>query len=187
MALYAVTIVGVDQPGNLAAVAGALVERGCNIEDSEMAVLRGHSAMMLVVSDPPASEPDSLESLEVHLAKAVVDRGLNVTVHPIDPIAPDPRPDAQPWSVAIHGADRPGILFEVTRLLGKTNVNITGVKMRVHGDPRRPHNTMALQVSVPAGVDGDEVAADLDKLGGELNLACSMRPAGPEAGLRQTP
>jgi hypothetical protein len=48
---------------------------------------------------------------------------------------------------------------------------------------------MAFQVTVPPGVDGDEVAAQLDKLGGELNLACSMRPSppAPEAGLRQSP
>ena len=200
MALYAVTVVGVDQPGNLAAVTGALVELGCNIDDSEMAVLRGHSAMMLVVS-PPA-DPDALagptgrgsrhESLEDHLAKAVADRGLNVTVYPIDPVGRQDAVDGEPWSVAIHGADRPGMLYEVTRLLAKTNVNITGVKTRVHSDPARPQHTttqyfMALQVSVPPGVDGSAVADQLDRLAGELNLACSMRPGSPiESGFRQS-
>jgi glycine cleavage system transcriptional repressor len=188
MSLYAVTVVGVDQPGNLAAVAGALVERGCNIEDSEMAVLRGHSAMMLVVSEPSSEGAGPAgESLGDHLVKAVADRGLNVTVHPIDSIAPADA-GGEPWSVAIHGADRPGILFEVTRLLARTSVNITGVKTRAPVGPARPQYAMALQVSVPPGVDGDHVAAQLDKLAGELNLACSMRPEPvPDSGLRQSP
>jgi glycine cleavage system transcriptional repressor len=191
MAVYAVTVVGIDQPGNLAAVAGALVEQGCHIDDSEMAILRGHSSMMLVVS--PDADADA-ESLEDALAKAVVDRGLNVTVHPIDPGVSRGIREGEPWTVAIHGANRPGILYEVTRVLARANVNIVGLKTRVHEEAARPQYTMAFQVTVPPGVDGDEVAAQLDKLGGELNLACSMRPApadghggGPAAGLRQSP
>jgi glycine cleavage system transcriptional repressor len=173
MPLYAVTAVGVDRPGTLAALAGVLVEQGCNIEDSEMAVLRGHSAMMLVVAGP---DELAAASLEKALASTTVELDLSVMVRPIDPVARAEGEEAESWSVSVHGADRPGIVYEVTRILARAGLNITGVKTRVHGPPARPELSMALDVSVPAGVVGEEVAAELDNLARRLNVACSMRP-----------
>jgi predicted amino acid-binding ACT domain protein len=48
-ARYAVTAVGVDRPGVVAALSGALGEQRCNLEDSQMALLGGHATMMRVV------------------------------------------------------------------------------------------------------------------------------------------
>jgi predicted amino acid-binding ACT domain protein len=54
VARYVVTAVGVDRPGVVAALSGVLVEQRCSLEDSQMAVLGGHAAMMLVVDAPPS-------------------------------------------------------------------------------------------------------------------------------------
>ena len=48
MTHFAVTAVGADRPGIVAAVTGAFAEHGCNLEDSSMTILRGQFAMMLV-------------------------------------------------------------------------------------------------------------------------------------------
>jgi predicted amino acid-binding ACT domain protein len=40
-------------------VTGALLPHGINIEDSRMAILRGHFAMMLVVAVPEDADPAS--------------------------------------------------------------------------------------------------------------------------------
>jgi glycine cleavage system transcriptional repressor len=174
--LFAVTVVGVDRPGTLAALAGVLVEQGCNIEDSEMAVLRGYSAMMLVVAGPEELAPESLEkALAVELDHSVM-------VRPLDPLAPAESEGAERWSVSVHGADRPGIVYEVTRILARAGVNITGVKTRVGGPQARPELSIALEVSVPATASGDEVAAQLDNLAARLSVACSMRPMTPPPG-----
>jgi glycine cleavage system transcriptional repressor len=177
MPSFALMAVGIDRPGNAAVVAGVLVEQGCNLEDTEVAVLRGYSAMMLVVSGP---EHVSAEVLKAAVEEGTKEIGLDVTVCEIDPDDPavqDQADDAATrWSVSVHGSDRPGIVFEVTRLLAKAGINIIGMKTRTHGPPEMLVYTMSLEVKVPPGVDGADVADSLDSLAGRLNCACSMRP-----------
>jgi glycine cleavage system transcriptional repressor len=174
MPVFALMAVGVDRPGNVAAIAGVLVEQGCNLEDTEIAVLRGYSAMMLVVACP---EPMCAEALAEAVEEGTRELGLGVTVCAIDAatVVPATEPGTA-WSVSVYGSDRPGIVFEVTRLLARAGVNITGMKTRTRGPAELPQYSMALEVAVPAGVDGAEVAASLDSLAGRLDAACSMRP-----------
>jgi glycine cleavage system transcriptional repressor len=177
MANFALMAVGIDRPGNAAAVAGVLVEQGCNLEDTEVAVLRGYSAMMLVVSCP---ERVTAEGMKAAVEEGTREIGLNVTVCEIDPDDTanrrDPDDAGTPWSVSVYGSDRPGIVFEVTRLLARAGINITGMKTRTHGPAGFLEYTMSLDVQVPPDVDGADVAAGLDSLAGRLNCACSMRP-----------
>ncbi len=174
MALYAVNAVGVDHPGLVAALSGVLVERGCNLEDTQMAVLRGYAAMMLVVRAPEALSADELR---VAMAAATERFGVTISVLPIEEVAPDQEP-ASRWSVSVHGSDRPGIVFEVTRVLDRAGVNIVNLHTRLADRVYR----MSMEVAVPAGTDGDQVAAELDRLAAQLGVACSMRPARPEGG-----
>jgi glycine cleavage system transcriptional repressor len=167
--LYAITAVGVDQPGVVAALSGVLVEQGCNLEDTQMAVLRGYATMMLVVRAPGPVTADGLRSAVV----AATDRfRMTISVLPIEEVAPREQP-ASGWSVSVHGSDRPGIVFEVTRLLARADVNIVDLHTRL----RDRVYTMSMKVMVPDEADGDRVAAELDRLAGQLGVACSMRPA----------
>ena len=59
---FAVTAVGADRPGIVAAVTGAFVDHGCNLEDSSMTILRGQFAMMLVVDAPAGVGAGELEA-----------------------------------------------------------------------------------------------------------------------------
>ena len=52
---FAVTAIGRDRPGIVAAISGALLELEGNIEDSQMSILRGHFAVMLIVKLPEAA------------------------------------------------------------------------------------------------------------------------------------
>ena len=52
MAHLAVSAIGSDRPGIVAAVTKVLLDQGCNLEDTSMSILRGHFAMMLVVAAP---------------------------------------------------------------------------------------------------------------------------------------
>ena len=49
---YAVSVVGKDQPGIVAAIAEGLFHLGCNIADSSCTMLAGEFAMILIVSHP---------------------------------------------------------------------------------------------------------------------------------------
>jgi glycine cleavage system transcriptional repressor len=173
MAHFAVTAVGADRPGIVAAVTGALVDQGCNLEDTEMAVLRGHFAMMLVVGGPQELTAPALEAA-LRGPAAAFDLVLAVR-----PIAEDvPRsPEGEAWSVSVYGADRPGIVHAVTSHLAGAGVNVVGLETRVIGDAASPVYAMLLDVTVPAGIDGGELAGQLSEATASLGVACTMHPA----------
>ena len=163
-----VTAVGVDRPGVVAAVTGVLVELGCNLSDTQMAVLQGHASMMLVVEAPPELDAEAMKSA---LGQGTESLGQAVWVRRLSEARP-PAPGGTRWVVSVHGADRPGVVFEVTRVLSEAGINIVDLRNRQTGR----YSTLAMQVEVPTNIDGGATADHLDRLGDELGLSCSMRP-----------
>jgi glycine cleavage system transcriptional repressor len=170
---FAVSAIGADRPGIVAAVTGVLVQRGCNLEDTSMSILRGHFAMMLVVS---ASAGETQAGLEAALTAATSDLELVTVVRPLDEEV-HRSPDGEPWTVSVYGADRPGIVHRVSQLLADAGVNIVDLTTRVIGDDRRPVYAMFLDVTLPAGAEAGAVVARLDALAAELGVSCTAHPA----------
>jgi glycine cleavage system transcriptional repressor len=173
MGHVAVSAIGTDRPGIVAAVTGVLVEHGCNLEDTSMSILRGHFSMMLVVAVPEDLDASSLEDA---LSAVATDLDLTVVVRAIDDDVPDAMRGA-PWTVSVHGADRPGIVHRVASLLAGAGVNVEDLTTRVIGERERPVYAMFLDVCLPDGVDPEQLAADLDLLAAELGVSCSVHPA----------
>ena len=173
VAHVAVSAIGADRAGIVAAVTGVLMERGCNLEDCSMSILRGHFAMMLVVATPegvPAAE------LEAELAPVAAELDLVLVVRPIDDGVPG-SPEGSPWTVSVHGADRPGIVHRVSSVLAAAGVNIVDLTTRVIGDDEQPVYAMFLDVTLPTGADPEEFAASLSALGAEMGVSCSVHAA----------
>jgi glycine cleavage system transcriptional repressor len=170
---FAISAVGADRPGIVAAGTGVLVDQGCNLEDTSMSILRGHFAMMLVVAAPEGLQEAALEDA---LSAPARDLDLVVAVRPIDDEVPA-RPAGETWSVAVYGADQPGIVHRVTSLLAAAGANVVDLDTRVIGEPGRPVYAMVLDVSLPPGADGRAVAADLAALARELGVECSAHPS----------
>ncbi len=158
MTTYAVTAVGPDAPGEVAALAEALAGLGANLEDASMTRLRGHFAMTLVTS--VAAAPEELES-------ALRGIGLHVSVWDVSSDPPAP-PAGQPWRVTVHGADRPGIVALVTRTLAAQGGNITDLTCRLVG----ALYVMTIEVELPDGAAaGEALAAAANELGVSLHLS----------------
>lgn len=173
MAHFAVTAVGADRPGIVAAVTGAFAGHGCNLEDSSMTILRGQFAMMLVV-DAPAGV--GVGELEAALAGPAADLDLVVTVRAAgEPAAAGP--DADSWTVSVYGADHPGIVHGVAALLAARSVNIVDLSTRVVGTPESPVYTMILEVTLPPGGHPHQLQADLEATAGELGVTCRLHPS----------
>jgi len=166
----AVTAFGADRPGMVAAATKVFVERGCNLEDTSMTILRGQFAMMLIVDTPPGLTPRELERA---LAGPAAELDLVVAVRALDDEVPaSPAGDA--WTVSIYGVDRPGIVHRISRLLADQTVNIVDLTTRVIGDPARPAYAMLLEVTVPPELDVDELGERLRELARELGVECSL-------------
>ncbi len=164
--LLAITVVGADRPGIVAAVTKVLFERGCNLEDVSSTILRGHFSMMLVVT-----APDDLDAatLETELTDVGSDLGLIVTVRPVPPARSHV---VEPTHmVSVYGADRPGIVFKVAEALAAQGANITDLTSRVIGEDSAPVYALMLEVAFPGGAAADP-ALDL----GELDVEISIHP-----------
>jgi glycine cleavage system transcriptional repressor len=166
----AVTAIGDDRPGIVAAVTGVLVDHSANIEDSSMTILRGHFAMVLVVAVPPGTDPAALERSIVDVTGEL---GLIVTVRAIDDQVAT-QVEGAAWTLSVHGADRPGIVHRVTALLAGEGVNIVDLTTRVVGDPDAPAYVMLLELTIPGGVDAERLHAELAVIGRDLGVECHL-------------
>src|SRR6058998_3143111 len=113
-----VTAVGADRPGIAAAVAKVLYDHGGNVEDSRMAILGGHFAMMLIVALPSATDAAALEAALAAPAKAL---DLIVAVRPVEEASKEHAAGSS-YVVTVYGADRPGIVYRVTSALASHRV-----------------------------------------------------------------
>lgn len=168
-----VAAAGPDQAGIVAEFTRIFVERGCNLEDTSMTVLRGQFAMMLVVDAPEEITPSVLER---ELSDETALLGLVVSVWQI-PDSPPASPQGAPWTVSIYGADRPGIVHRISKALAELDVNIVDLETRLVGPDNEPIYSMILDVTIPAGCNAEDLRAELDQVAGDLGVECQLRAA----------
>lgn len=159
----AVTAIGADRPGIVAAVTRVLHERGGNLEDSAMTILGGHFAIMLLV----ATEEDA-DSLRDALADATAELGLTVSVCPAEAA----RGGAEPTHLlSVYGADQPGIVARVAGALAEVGANIVNLDTQVIGAAGTPVYAMLIELETDdeAGVERT-VAAACEQLGIDHSL-----------------
>ena len=170
MTHVAVTAVGPDRPGIVAAVTGVLLEHGGNLEDTAMTRLGGHFAMVLVVEVP--GDEDAV-ALERALEDDTASLGLTVTVRRIADLE-DADDAGTPWAVTVHGADRPGIVHRVATVLAAHGANIVDLATRRITSDAGTGYVVLLEIVLPG--DGDALATSLEALAGELGVDIHLRP-----------
>jgi glycine cleavage system transcriptional repressor len=166
---FAVSAIGRDRPGIVSAVSEALLAHRANIEDSQMAILRGHFAMMLVVSVADA-DPAMLR----HDLQATADRlGLDAMsvneIRETDPAA-EPLPSHM---VSVYGADHPGIVHAVSSTLAGLGVTITDLQTRLAGEDAV--YAMQLEVALPGHADASVVQQALAAVAGAQQVELTFR------------
>ena len=165
--LLAVSAIGADRPGIVAAVTGALAEVGGNLEDTSMTILRGHFAMTLVVACDRTAE-----DVEQALAPAAAELGLLVSVREVPAGAETGAPGAH-HLLTLHGADRPWIVARVSGLVAAAGGNVTDLVTRLAG----PLYVLTMELDLPVGVDAEALSAQLAGLARDLGVEASLRPA----------
>lgn len=161
----AVMAVGTDRPGIVAAISEALLEQGLNIEDSQMTILRGHFAMILIVGGPERA------GLEGRLQEAARRVGLD-SIH-VSEVPDLPSGHAQPSHVVtVYGADHPGIVHAVAAALGDRDVNITDLNTRLLSEGLY---VMMLEVTLPNGMVVDALEHALAAVGEEQGVEVTIR------------
>lgn len=132
------TLVGEDRPGIVAKVTQAIFEVGCSLGEASMIRLGGNFSIMMMVSGA-CSENELGQALDP------VARELGLRLH-IDPVEGGLHRHLVPnVQVRVTGADRAGIVSDVTGALANAGFNILELESDVAGGAARPVYIMNIQ------------------------------------------
>ncbi|MCP5141953.1 MAG: ACT domain-containing protein [Gammaproteobacteria bacterium] len=148
---YMLTLVGHDQPGIVARVTDALFKAGANLGEASMMRLGGEFTIML-----RARYDEGVDGLREHLAPVANAMGLHLHVDVCDG---EPQGQAEPnVRISVSGADRPGIVSEVTGALAEAGFNILELESDVAGSDASPIYLIHIEGEARQGEEALEAA-----------------------------
>jgi glycine cleavage system transcriptional repressor len=154
----AVSAIGRDRPGIVAAVTGVLLRHGVNVEDTQMTILRGHFTMMLFLA-----APDELDLVTLERDLSQPETGLEeLSVAELEEFGPGPEPT---HTVTVYGADHPGIVHAAASALAEREIDITDLNSRLVDDEGgEALYVLMMEVALPAGALAEELDVALDEV-----------------------
>lgn len=133
------TLIGADKPGIVAAVTGSLFSAGCSLAQASMMRLGANFAIMLRVSHQPSDNLRGIlhkvchaESLHLHIDE---DSSNERFVHSIEPNI----------QVTLYGADRSGLVAQLTEALAREGLNIIDLQTELGGTAEQPIYILTLE------------------------------------------
>ena len=152
---YMLTLIGEDKPGIVAAVTRALFDLGINLGETSMLRLGGNFTIMMMVS---AAQGEA--ELHDRLRPVLEAQGMRLHVDPIQAhLHQHLVPNIQ---VTVSGADRAGIVAQVTEALAAAGFNILDLESDVAGTAQRP--VYIMQIAGVADVPVEAVERALEPL-----------------------
>lgn len=163
MAYFIVTAFGEDKPGIVAKTTKILYEKGMNIEDSSMTKLNNEFTIMLIVK----GESD-LNQLKTAFDKLSKEENLTFVVKqlPEDTISKPSIHYPQTVDIVVYGADKLGIVYNVSKLLAQMRINISDLRTE-----KTDHlYVMFIEAQIPAEISLENLKEEIEKLKKELNV-----------------
>lgn len=155
---YMLTLIGADKPGIVAAVTEALFDLGLNLGETSMLRLGGNFTIMMMVS---GARDESV--LDQRLKPVIEAQGMRLHVDPIQAhLHEHLLPNIQ---VTVSGADRAGIVAQVTGALAASGFNILDLESDVAGTEEKP--VYIMQIAGVADVPVEAIERALEPLRNE--------------------
>jgi len=146
-------------------VTAALAEGGCNLGEASMLRLGGNFTIMLMVQ-----HAGTMQTLRQILEPVVMAMGLHIHIDEIEArlhqhLEPDVR-------ISVFGADRIGIIAQVTTALARAGLNILNLESDVAGTDDKPIYVMPIEGQALQGIDALRRAInEISKDGIEAHLS----------------
>jgi len=168
-----ISALGKDRPGIVNQLSRAILDAGCNIEDSRMTVLGGEFALMLLVSGV-WNAIAKLESQAKALEKKLE---LTVVTHATETRAV--KTAMVPYIVDVVSMDHPGIVHEIAEFFSTRNINIEDLSTWTYAAAHTgtPMFSMNMTISVPAAVNIGQLRDEFTRFCDSLNLDASIEPS----------
>lgn len=173
---FALTIIGRDRPGIVSSTAEIIYKLGCNIADSSNNILGGQFAMILILSHPEITDAQQMAKEFSKLE----DEGLSVFVRALKP-GGEQRPDlpGELCMISVYGSDKPGIVYQVAKVLSDNNVNIVDLNTKLIGTKDRPVYVMICETVLPATLTVEGLKEIMNTLKQQLQVDISVRTVTP--------
>jgi glycine cleavage system regulatory protein len=163
-------VIGRDKPGLVNAVSEVVTAGGGNWLDTHMASLAGQFAGILQVSVPVA-KADAL----VTALKQLETKGLKLLIERATETAP---PAGRTMALDLIGADRPGIVRDLSRVLAAEGVSIAELETeRVAGSfSGEPMFKARARLLLPTGMSEDTLRRSIEGLANEMMVDLDLAP-----------
>ena len=140
------TAVGPDQVGLVEKISQFIVQHGCNIEDSKMAVFCGEFALIILITGESGTlvkTANAYHELEIHT-------GLTISIK--TPSTRKPTESFLPYHLTASCMDHPGIVHKLSQILSRHGVNIESMETKTYAAPvsGTPIFRLEAVVSIPA-------------------------------------
>jgi len=171
--LLVITAVGDDRPGIVDKLSMAILDCGCNINDSRMTVLGGEFALILLVS----GKWNELAKLENQLPGLGESLTLTITSKRTELEAR--QPNLLSYSVDVVSIDHPGIVYKIANFFSNRNINIRELNTNSYAAAHTgtPMFTINMIVNVPTDVRIASLREDFLDFCDELNMDAALEPA----------
>jgi glycine cleavage system regulatory protein len=170
------TFVGDDRPGLVSLISERVAACGATWLESRSVRLAGKFAGVVLIS----VSDDRFTELELSL-RDLAPAGLRITIE--RGAAAKAEKQARIVSLDILGCERPGIVRDATRALGRLGVNIEEFMSGLESEPFTGAEMFRAhaRLSVPAGLELDDLRKALERLAGEImvDLAVGDGEPGP--------
>src|SRR5262245_9980656 len=160
------TAIGPDQVGLVENLSAFISRRGCNIEDSKMAVFCGEFAVIVLIRGEAANVPridgDSRE----------IEKETGVKVAAKTPSERKTSKSFLPYRLTASCLDHPGIVHHISSLLRSLGVNIESMETKTYSAPvsGTPLFQLEAELAVPTSANIDELWERLSDFQREENI-----------------
>jgi glycine cleavage system transcriptional repressor len=160
------TAIGPDRVGLVEKISEFISRRGCNIDDSKMAVFCGEFAVIVLIS----GEGSSLTTVARDYLEIEAETGLTVAIK-----APSQRKPSDlflPYKLSASCMDHPGVVYRISALLSSLGINIDSLETKSYAAPESGTPLFHLDaiLAAPVRTNMDQLRERLAELQVEENI-----------------
>lgn len=167
-----ITASGEDRVGLVERFTGRILDAACNIEESRMALLGGHFAIIMLIS----GRWDALSKLEDRLDGLGEELGLTI-IHKRTRHLERTRP-LVPYRIEVVAMDHPGIVHSLADFFARQGINIEELSTDTYPAPHTgtPMFSVSMTVGIPADMHIPMLRSDFLEYCDGLNLDAIFEP-----------
>ena len=167
-----ISAVGADRPGIVEALSKAILECGCHLGESRMAVLGGEFAVITMLS----GNWNAVAKLETAVARLQDQLDLSIQCRRTE--LRENTESFIPYAAEVIGADQPAIVHEISSFFARRGINIEDLYTSRYPAPHTgaPMFALHLTVGIPADLAIAAVRGEFMDFCDDLNLDAMLAP-----------